>query len=158
MAKVADDLRTRAAAGEDFDQLQKDAYEAAGITSAVPPTSNSKVRRGNLPPAQASVFDLKPGELSAVINDPSGYYIFKVKSKTTPPLAELKDEIRNTLRSQRMQAMRQKMQSSMSSELNPKYFGGDAVPVPPGAKGSPRSLPGNRMRPTPAPPASQPKE
>ena len=158
MAKVADDLHTRAAAGEDFDKLEKEAYEAAGVKAAAPPTSNPKVRRGNLPAAQSSVFELKAGELSPVINDPSGYYFYKIVSKTTPPLAETKDEIRTNLRTQRLQAMRQRIQSSVSADLNKDYFGGDNSAALPGMKGGPRSMPMNRAHPAPAPPPTQPKE
>src|SRR6202051_3456323 len=60
--KLADALRARAAAGEDFVKLQKEAFEAAGTkvdshTVKLPP-----VRRTGLPPAHAAVFDLKVGE------------------------------------------------------------------------------------------------
>jgi len=158
MAKVADDLHTRAAAGEEFDKLQKEAYEAAGIKATAPPTANTKIRRGNLPASQASVFDLRAGDLSPVINDASGYYIYKVVSRTTPVLADTQDEIRSTLRNQRIQANRQKMQTSISSDLNKDYFGADIPPPPPGMKGSPRSMPMNNMRPAPTPPPTQPKE
>jgi hypothetical protein len=158
MAKVAEDLHTRAAAGEDFDKLQKDAYEAAGIKASPPPTSNPRLRRTNLPAAQGSVFDLKEGDLSPVINDVSGSYIYKIVSRTAPTVADVEDEIRNTLRSQRLQAMRQKLQTSVSSELNKDYFGPDLPPGSPGMPGAPRPMPMNRApAPTP-PPTAQPKE
>ncbi len=158
MAKVADDLHARAVAGEDFDKLQKDAYEAAGIKASAPPTANPKLRRGNLPPAQASVFDLKEGALSAVISDTSGFYIYKIVSHTAPTVADAQEEIRNALRGQRLQAMRQKLQSSISSELNKDYFGPDMPPGSPGMPGGPHAMPMNR-RPAPTPPPTvQPKE
>jgi len=158
MAKVAEDLHTRAAAGEDFDKLQKEAYEAAGIKASPPPTANPGLRRTNLPTSQASVFDLKEGELSAVINDGSGSYIYKVVSRTTPTVADVQEEIRNTLRSQRLQAMRQKLQTSVSSELNKDYFGPDLPQGSPGMPGAPRPMPMNRP-PAPTPPSpAQPKE
>jgi len=158
MAKVAEDLHTRAVAGEDFDKLQKEAYEAAGIKASPPPTSNPRLRRTNLPAAQASVFDLQERELSAVINDVSGSYIYKIVSRTTPTIADVQDDIRNTVRSQRLQAMRQKLQTSVSSELNKDYFGPDLPPGSPGMPGAPRPMPMNRPpAPTP-PPTAQPKE
>jgi hypothetical protein len=155
MAKVADDLHARAAAGEDFDNLQRDAYEAAGLKASAPPTANSKLRRANLPASQVSVFDLKEGELSPVISDVSGFYVYKIVSHTKPVLADAQEEIRNALRGQRLQTMRQKLQGSVSSELNQEYFGPDTPPA--GMPGSPR-MPMNR-RPAPtSPPTAQPKE
>jgi len=153
MGKVAEDQHTRAAAGEDFDKLQKDAYEAAGIKATAPPTANAKLRRTNLPSSQASVFDLKEGELSPVISDVSGFYIYKIVSRTRPTVADAQEEIRNALRGQRLQALRQKLQGSISSELNQDYFGPE---MQTGAPGGPRT-----MTPHPAPPpqtSTQPKE
>ena len=158
MVKVAENLHTRAAAGEDFDTLQKDAYEAAGIKATPPPTSNPRLRRSNLPAAQTSVFDLKEGELSAVINDVSGSYIYKTVSRTTPTVTDVQDEIRNTLRSQRLQAMRQKLQTSVSSELNKDYFGPDLAPGSSGTPGAPRPMPMSRPPASSPPPTAQPKE
>lgn len=158
MAKVAEDLHGRAASGEEFDKLQKDAYEAAGIKASAPPTLNPKLRRANLPATQASVFDLKEGELSPVISDVSGFYIYKIVSRTKPTVADAQDEIRNSLRNQRLQAMRQKMQTAISSELNQEYFGPDKPFGPAGIPGGPRPMPMNQ-RPVPTPPPTvQPKE
>jgi PPIC-type PPIASE domain len=155
MANLADNLHTRAAAGEDFEKLQKEAYETAGVKSAAPPTANTKVRRGSLPASQASVFDMKPGELSPVLNEPSGYYFYRLVSKTSPSLAETKAEIRDRLRSQRLQTMHENGQGALSYQLNKEYFGTDATPTQ-GMQGNPRSMSPNNMR--PAPPAGQPKE
>jgi hypothetical protein len=137
MTKEADDLRARAAAGEDFDKLQKEAYEAAGITNNPPATAIPKVRRANLPPTHASVFDLKPGDVSAVIHDPSGSFFYKVQSKTMPPLSEVQDEIKSTLTSQRMRDMQQKLQESVSTDLNEAYFNANAAPPAGAAVGKP---------------------
>ncbi len=104
------------------------------------------------------MFDLKEGELSVVINDVSGSYIYKIVSRTTPTAADVQDEIRNTLRGQRLQAMRQKLQTSVSSELNKDYFGPDLPPAPPGMPGAPRRMPMNRPPASTPPPTAQPKE
>jgi hypothetical protein len=158
MAKVAEDLHTRAASGEEFDKLQKDAYEAAGIKASAPPTLNPKLRRTNLPATQTSVFELKEGELSPVISDVSGFYIYKIVSRTKPAVADVQDEIRNTLRTQRLQAMRQKMQTAFTSELNQEYFGPDKPSGPAGMPGGPRPMPMNQRPAPPPPPTAQPKE
>lgn len=155
MAKLADSLHTRAAAGEDFDKLQEEAYEAAGVKSAPPPTTNPKVRRSNIPTSQASIFELKAGELSPLLNEPTGYYFYRLVSKTTTSLADAKEEIRGILSAQRLQTIRDNAQGAVSYELNQEYFGTDAPPTQ-GMKGGSRSMPMNNMR--SAPRASQPKE
>jgi parvulin-like peptidyl-prolyl cis-trans isomerase-like protein len=152
MAKVADDLHARAAAGENFDKLQKEAYDAAGMKATVPPTLGPKVHRNNLPTTQSSVFDMKPGELSQVINDPQGFFIYRMQSKTTPSFADVKDEIRNTLRDERLKAAQSKMQGSVSADLNKDYFGESEQAAPAGSG----IRPSNRPRPTP--PVVQPQQ
>jgi PPIC-type PPIASE domain len=151
MAKIADDLHARAAAGEDFDKLQKEAYDAAGVKATVPPTLSPKVRRTGLPTTQTSVFDLKPGELSPVISDAQGFFIYRMQTMATSPLADVKDEIRNTLGNQRLQAVRTTMQNAISADLNKDYFG-ETQQAPPTGSGI---RPSNRPRPTP--PAVQPQ-
>src|SRR4029077_309204 len=119
----------RAAAGEDFDKLQDEAATAAEFKGK-PPTKLGKVRRTSLPPAQAEVMNLKPGETSQLITTPNGYLIYKVGEKDALPLDKVHDEIVSTLRSQRIQDAMQTIQKSATPELNEKYFA-DAAPGPP---------------------------
>jgi hypothetical protein len=121
MKKLADSLRARAAAGEDFEKLQEEAAAAAEFKGK-PPTKLGKVRRTSLPPDQAQVFSLKPGEASQLITTPNGYLIYKIGEKDTLPLDKVRDEIFSTLRSQRMQETLQSIQASASPQLNEKYF------------------------------------
>ncbi len=121
MKKLAEALRARAAAGEDFEKLQDEAAAAAEFKGK-PPTKLGKVRRTSLPPDQAEVFNLKPGETSQLITTPNGYLIYKVGEKDTLPLDKVQDEIVSTLRSQRMQDAMQAIQQSATPELNEKYF------------------------------------
>ena len=81
MKKLADALRARAAAGEDFDKLQDEAIAASGLKGK-PPTKLGKIRRTSLPPDQAAIFNLKPGETSQLISSPNGYLVYKVEKKT----------------------------------------------------------------------------
>ena len=121
MKKLADALRARAAAGEDFDKLQDEAIAAAEMKGK-PPTKLGKVRRTSLPPDQAAIFNLKPGETSQLISTPNGYLVYKVGEKDTLPLDKVQAEISSTLRSQRMQDALQKIQQSATPELNENYF------------------------------------
>jgi hypothetical protein len=147
--KLADSLRERAAAGEDFTKLQKDAFEAAGTKVDSPTVNLPKVRRTGLPPAHLSVFDLKVGEVSTVISDNGGHYVYKVVSKEVLPLDQpLENEIHNKLKSEHMKEMMDKYTSSFQAVPNEAYFG------PPVAAGP---QPPPRMRPQMATPQPQPQ-
>jgi hypothetical protein len=128
MKKEADKLRARAVAGENFAKLQDEAYQLAGIKAKAPSTKMGKERRSGLPPAQASVMDLKTGEISAVFSDQSGYFIYKVGAKDIEPLDQVKDEIRGTLRTQRVQEQTQALQKSGTPTLDEAYFGPEMAP------------------------------
>lgn len=148
MTKLAEDLRTRAAAGEDFMKLQKEAFEAAGMKIESPTVNLPSVRRTGLPPAHAVVFDLKPGEVSQVINDNGGHYIYKLVSKTAIPLEQANTEIHGKLQNDRMREQMEKLNNSFKVERNEAYFG-------PGSGGPMRGP----MRPSPGPrgPGAQPQ-
>jgi PPIC-type PPIASE domain len=149
MKNEADKLRARAVAGEDFSKLQEEAYQLAGTKTKAPSTKMGEVRRNGLPPAHASVMELKSGEVSPVISDQSGYYIYKVGKKEVEPLDKAKEEIRGTLRTQRMQEQMQAVQQSATPTLDESYFGAEmppthGMPLPPptGAPSPKPSSPG----------------
>jgi PPIC-type PPIASE domain len=151
--KLADSLRARAAAGEDFAKLQKEAFEASGEKVDNPTVNLPKVRRSGLPPAHAAVFDLKVGEVSTVISDNGGHYVYKVLSEEAVPLDQVKDEIHNKLKAERMKTMMDKYTNSFESVPNEAYFGPPAAPGG-GMRGGP---PPRMMRPQMAPPPTQPQ-
>lgn len=132
MQKEADTLRKRAVAGEDFDKMQAEAFKVAGIQSKSPTAKMDKVRRNHLPPSQAAAMDLKGNEISAVLSDQSGYFVFKMVKKETLALDAVKDEIKGTLRSQKMQDQMQEIEHSATANLDEAYFGPEAqVPTRP---------------------------
>jgi hypothetical protein len=121
MKQEADNLRARAVAGEEFTTLQADAYRVAGIKSAAPNTS-MVIRRSSLPPNQGVVMGLKAGEVSSVLEDPNGYDIYRVKTKDTLPLDQVREEVRATLFAQRMQDEMRAIQDSATTTLDESYF------------------------------------
>lgn len=132
MTKEAKLLHARAVKGEDADKLQKEAYVAAGLPGTPPTTKMEKVRRTTLPANHQVAMDLKPGEVSEVIVDPSGNYIYKMISKETLALDSVKGEIRNQLSSTRYREAMQHYQNN--ADLNDAYFGpvrGPGMPMPP---------------------------
>jgi hypothetical protein len=123
MAKLSNQLRARVARGEDPDQLQFEAYAAAGIPGTAPNTKMEKVRRASLPPAHEMVMDLMPGETSEVISDPEGaHFIYKMISKETLPLEAVSTEIRDQISSQRYKDSLKKFQND--TIFSDAYFAG----------------------------------
>jgi PPIC-type PPIASE domain len=123
MRAVAEKIRARAAAGEDFQQLQKEAFAAAGIASGSPNVSTGKIAGTALPLSHQKVFELEPGQVSDVIAESSGYYIYKMVSKQMVPLASASSEIRKSITSQRVQDATASLLKTIKPELDPMYFG-----------------------------------
>jgi hypothetical protein len=151
MKKLAEGLRARAAAGEDFGKLQDEAVAASGFKGK-PPTKLGKVRRTSLPADQTEIFNLKAGETSQLITSAPGYLVYKVGAKDTLPLDQVREEILTALQSQHMQNAMQAIQQSATPELNEKYFG-DATADAPGG----HAPNGEAAKPAPKSPESGPK-
>jgi hypothetical protein len=130
MKKEAETLRERAAAGEDFDKLQKEAYDGADVKATPPTTNLGKLTRGELPANHRAVIDLAAGQVSPLLTEANGYYVYKVVSKSTRSLDDSRDKIRTMLAQQRLQAAIEQVQESGKAELNEAYFGGGASPAP----------------------------
>jgi hypothetical protein len=151
MTKLAESLRERAAAGEDFVKLQKEAFEAAGMKIESPTVNLPTVRRGGLNAGHAAVFDLKPGEVSQVINDAGGHYIYKLNSKSEVPLDQAEKEIKSKLQGDRTRELTEKLNGSFKVETNDAYFGPGGV----GPAGPPRRPGGMDMAPPRGPRSMQ---
>ena len=157
----AEKARGRAAAGEDFDKIQNDAFAFAKNTQAPPTTQLGPRRRGTLPPEHdAAVFALKPGEVSQLFDTPTGWYMYKVESKRDLPLEEVRDEITRRLQPQKFNDARTAITSGVSPEFNADYFGAApaapptaAAPAAPSAQPAPRG-PRSVRGPQPAQPAT----
>ena len=161
MSKLAESLRARAAAGEDIVKLQKEAFEAAGMKIESPTVNLPSVRRAALSPAHAAVFDLKPGEVSQVISDAGGHYIYKLNSKDRLTLEQATTEIRSKLQNDRTREMMEKVNNSFKVQTNDAYFGPGGVGAAPPPR-LPRPMPMPQTQPGPSgigttPPAAQPQ-
>jgi len=130
MKEEADKLRARAVAGEDFTKLQQDAYDFAGQKLKATSTRVPNIAKTRFPASDISVFDLKVGEVSPVLNDPQAYMIYKVEAKADQPLDEVKPEITRMLQQQKVVQARQDLQKTAAgkTKLDEAYF---AVPVAP---------------------------
>jgi PPIC-type PPIASE domain len=130
-AKEAQRVRERAIAGEEFNKLQREVYDTAGVTAPIPTTKLTNWRRGSLPAPHLSVFDLKVGEVSQVISDPRGHWVYKLDSRETESLEEARKEIHNILFNQRGRDMMKKIEDSAIVDVNVPYFGTPEPPKPP---------------------------
>ena len=92
MKALAEKMHARAAAGEDFTVLQKEIFQQAGIQGD-PNVEVSDVMRGTLSGEQNQVFDMTPGAVSPVISDATGYFVYKLISKRTPPFDAVREQV-----------------------------------------------------------------
>lgn len=162
-AQVATDMHDRAAKGEDMEKLQKEAYTTLGLTIAPPTTLVGARRRGMLAQTdEQELFALKPGQVSKVEQEPASYIVYRVESKQTLPVDQVKDEISRELFRQKLDTQLKSVTASVQAEYNDEYFGPPAPP--PGAAMGAHPItpvPGPAPRPsqggTQAPPKTPPK-
>jgi parvulin-like peptidyl-prolyl isomerase len=127
MKALGKKIYSRARAGEDFAALQKEAFEAANLDEE-PAVDLGKISRSHLRRSHQFIFDLKPGEISALIHETQeGYYIYNVLSKETPSFESAKSEVQTALQKQRMDAWMKNITGSAQTKLNEQYFGPEAA-------------------------------
>jgi len=123
-AQLSTELHDRAAKGEDLEKLQKEAYTTLGLTIAPPNTTVGTRRRGMMAPQEEQeLFALKPGDVSKVEQEPAGYIIYKLESRQTLPVDQVKDEIARELSRQKMDAQIKAVTATVKAEFNDHYFG-----------------------------------
>ena len=127
---TAQKIKAAAVAGEPFDKLQKDAYDQLGIKTEPPSTEAVTITRDQMPDMHEAAFDLKPGEVSQLFEQPGGIYIYKVEAKKTEPLEQVKPQIEQSMAESRMQTIMLEVTNGASPKLNDDYFG-EAPPEPP---------------------------
>jgi parvulin-like peptidyl-prolyl isomerase len=151
MHKLAEDLRQRAAAGVDFKSLQGEAFEKAGLPN--PPETKMTIRSTAVPANHQAVLQLKPGEVSQVLQDPSGYYIYKLDKEQLLPLDQVKLEIQGEVTTQKLQRDFEGLLRAGTPELDPQYFG-----PPTASPAGVHPLPGTPASPPAHGPATAPPE
>ena len=122
-ADAAQPIRQRAAQGEDFDALEHEVWSALGRPSGAPLTRMGTLRRADLAESEQKVFDLKPGAVSELFEEPGGFAIFKLESERVQPLSEVENDIRYRLAGERMQERINKLRGAVSVSVNEDYFG-----------------------------------
>lgn len=146
-------IRTRAVAGEDLNQLQLDAYKHLHIQATPPPLNVVVLRRSVVQGAEATAFDLNPGELSTVLDLPAAFAILKVESKEPVPIASVRQEIEAAVKRDRTQNEVNKLTKKISAQFNLQYldlssqpdiFGPTLITPPAASRASVRRLPSTR--------------
>jgi len=139
---AAEEMRDKAAKGEDPDKLLQEAYTALDLSGKPLPSDWGTRRRNTLPPQLGNeVFALHAGEVSKLAEEGPGFVFYKVVGKETAPLdGAIKSEISREIQTQKMTAKMQEIRANVHSEFNEKYFGQPASPTPavPGPPGTPR--------------------
>jgi hypothetical protein len=122
--QLADKIHERAAAGEDPDKLEADAFLATKAPGAPPTTSLGWKRHGAMDPRhEPQIVALKSGQVSEVLEDGQGYYIYKVDSKRMVPLTTVAKDIENALQTQRTKQTVMQLLDRTKPQLNDAYFG-----------------------------------
>jgi PPIC-type PPIASE domain len=131
-AAAANNLRDRAAKGEDFETLQKEAFTTLGLTTTAPPTALGARRRGTMAREEEDeLFALQPGSVSKVRQNPSAHIFYKVETKQTLPLDKVKDEISRELARQNLDKAIKEITGSAHADFDDNYFGPSPSPAAP---------------------------
>ena len=117
-----EEARNRAVAGEDLNQVLQDAFKHLHIQAPPPPVNVVTLRRGTLQGDEAKLFDLNPGEFSAVLDLPAAFAIIKVESKSPMPLESVRQQIEAALRQDRLQNEISKRTKDITAQFNLEYF------------------------------------
>jgi PPIC-type PPIASE domain len=121
MKALADTMHARAVAGEDFAVLQKEANAASGIKGDVE-VKMTDVSRRVLPDNHQDVFKLSAGQISSVIADDSGYYVYKIVAREVPSLSAARRQVELELQSHNQSSALAKIRDVAKTKINESYF------------------------------------
>lgn len=103
----AEGLLKRVKAGEDFAALAKQ-HSKDSVSAAVGGDLNFFPKGQMVPPFDAAVFAMKPGEISNLVETDFGYHIIKLTDRRAGravPLAEVKDRLSEFLKQRKQQEL-----------------------------------------------------
>jgi len=121
MKELAEQVYSRALAGEDFDKLQKEVFKTAEIGTE-PNIKVEDLRRGDLSDVQNVVFDLEPGKISSLLVDQTGYFIYKLVSRTVPPFDIVKQQVTVRMQNDKSAEGIKRIEKLSKAEVNGAYF------------------------------------
>ena len=122
MKKEAENLRARAVAGEDFANCRRMHIKLLE-SGVLPPNTTMEVGAHRCRRTMLLLWQPKPGQISRGPEIPNGYFIYRLKAREVLPPGQVREEIKATLRSQRMQTEMRAIQDSAVPALDESYFG-----------------------------------
>jgi len=117
-------------AGADFVKLVKEHSEDP--TSAAKDGDFGTIRKSDRIPdsIKSVIFALKPGEVSAPVRQPNGFYLFRVEQLTEEPYDKVKDSIFTDLKNQRLMEWMNALQKGINIKVeNETFFTPKTVPL-----------------------------
>jgi hypothetical protein len=121
--ELAGQIRERAARGEDMTALQVDAYNSLGLNFQPPQTEMPINPKPTFQPGvEQDINALKPGEVTKVEVEPSGFNIYKLRARNTIPLELAKAQIVREISQKNIDAALKAATSGVHSDLNEQYF------------------------------------
>jgi hypothetical protein len=121
--QLASDIRERAARGEETQKLQDEVYKILALPAA-PKTDLGVKRRGSFPVAiEKDILALKPGEVTKLETEMSGFNIYKLRSRDTIPVENVKAEITRDLHQKNLEVAIKAVTGNVHPELNDQFFG-----------------------------------
>lgn len=121
MKDLANQMYARAVAGEDFAKLQREAFKTAEIATD-PNVKVEDLRRGDLSEVQNVIFDLEPGKISALLTDQTGYFIYKMVSRTVPPFETVKPQVTVRMQNDKSAEAVRQIERLSKAQVNAAYF------------------------------------
>jgi hypothetical protein len=121
--QLASDIRERAARGEDITSLQVEVYKTLGLKAQPPQTELSVSPKPTFPAnVQQEINALKAGEVTKVEFEPSGFNIYKVRSRNSVPLELAKAQIVREISQKNIDDALKAATGGVTSDLNEQYF------------------------------------
>jgi hypothetical protein len=141
---MAEDVRKRALAGEDFDALQRDVFVNLGIKTVPPATKVTVTKLTKLPAAEMPVLGLDAGSVSDVVETAVSFVVLKMASRGVIPLESAKADVVDAVQHERMQAQIREITENGKTQFNLRYLDLPAAPdlLPPPQV---MSLPGEQV-------------
>jgi parvulin-like peptidyl-prolyl isomerase len=109
---LAASLRDRVVRGENFEELARQYSQDAG-TAAQGGDLGWMNRNELSAPLDSIVFSMQPGEVSDVVESLFGLHVLRVEEKETPPLDDVRPQVRAAIQQQRVQAAESVLISSV---------------------------------------------
>jgi parvulin-like peptidyl-prolyl cis-trans isomerase-like protein len=121
--QLASDIRERAARGEETQKLQDEVYKVLNLPS--PPRTDLGIkRRGALPAGiEKDLLALRPGEVTKLEAEMSGFNIYKLRSRDTIPVEYVKAEIVRDLHQKNLESAIKAVTGNVHPEFNEQFFG-----------------------------------